>query len=34
MINSFVPSDRLGVSDLKIIMSEKAIDIIKFGGID
>ena len=31
---SFVPGDRIGVSDVKIIMSEKAIEIVKSGGIE
>lgn len=31
--NSFVPGDRIGVSDTKIIMSEKAVKIVKSGGV-
>lgn len=31
--NSFVPGDKIGVSDAKIIMSEKAVEIVKSGGI-
>ena len=31
---SFVPGDRIGVSDVKIIMSEKAVEIVKSGGIE
>ena len=31
---SFVPGDRIGVSDVKIIMSEKAVEIVKSGGVE
>lgn len=31
---SFVPGDRIGVSYVKIIMSEKAVEIVKSGGIE
>ncbi len=31
---SFVLGDRIGVSDVKIIMSEKADEIVKSGGIE
>lgn len=31
---SFVPGDRIGVSDVKIIMSKKAVEIVKSGGIE
>lgn len=30
---SFIPGDRIGVSDVKIIMAEKAINIVKSGGV-
>lgn len=31
---SFIPGDRIGVSEIKIIMAEKAIEIVKSGGIE
>lgn len=30
---SFISGDRIGVSDLKIVMAEKAIEIVKSGGV-
>lgn len=32
--SAFIPSDRIGVSELKIIMEEKAIEIVKAGGVN
>lgn len=31
---SFVPGDRIGVSDLKVIMPDKAVEIVKGGGLN
>ena len=31
---SFVPEDRIGVSELKVIMSDKAVEIVKGGGLN
>ena len=31
---SFIPGDRIGASEIKIIMAEKAIEIVKSGGIE
>lgn len=31
---SFVPGDRIGVSELKVVMSDKAVEIVKGGGLN
>lgn len=32
--NSFVTGDRIGVAELKVIMSDKAVEIVKGGGLN